>query len=297
MKKVKYLRNKNLVLIVLIVCVLAVFVGYRQFDAMRTDTEAPTISFDETQFLQLSAQAPKAELLQGVTATDRHDGDITQKLVVESVHLMDKDGTIAVCYAVSDHSGNVAKAERMARYTDYESPKFSLSRPLIYEVYQDFDILKAVFATDALDGDIQHRVRATALDEESIFSQGKHDVHLQVSNSLGDTAEIIVPVEVLETGTFDASLTLTDYLIYLPQGSSFKPEKYLDDFVYRAVTTSLRNGLPGRFSLEVSGNVQTGTPGVYPVEYLVTYVVNQASDPEFDQTVTGYSKLIVVVEG
>lgn len=296
-KKVKCLRNKNLVLILMIIGVLVVFVGYRQVDVWRTDTDAPVISIDDTQMLQVSVQTPKNELLQGVTASDRRDGDLTQSLVVESVRLIDSDGLVAVRYAVADLSGNVAKADRTVQYTDYESPKFSLSRPLVYELYQDFDVLNAVFARDVLDGDIQHRVRANALEEESIYSQGKHNVHLQVSNSLGDTSEIIVPVEVLEAGTYDASLTLTDYLIYLPQGSTFDSEKYLGDFIYKAVKTSLHNGLPDRFSLEVKGDVQTGTPGVYPVEYLVTYIVNQAADPEYNQKVTGYSKLIVVVEG
>ena len=293
----KCLKNKNLVLILMIIGILAVYVGYRQVDAWRTDTAAPEISIDDTKMLQVSVQAPKDELLQGVTATDRRDGDLTQKLVVESVRLIDSDGQVTVRYAVADEAGNVAKAERTAQYTDYESPKFSLSGPLVYEVYQDFDVLDAVYARDALDGDIRHRVRATTMGEASIYSQGTHDVHLQVSNSLGETAEIIVPVEVVETGTYDASLTLTDYLIYLPRGGTFDAEEYLGDFIYRAENTSLRNGLPGAFSLKVEGNVRTGTPGVYPVSYKVTYIVNQGGYSEYTQRVTGYSKLIVVVEG
>lgn len=297
LKKVKCVKRKKMAPVLLILAVWMVFAGYRQYDAIKSDVDAPEISINDTQTLQISVQTPKAELLQGVTATDRHDGDLTQKLVVESVRLIDSDGLVTVRYAVADQAGNVAKAERTAQYTDYESPKFSLSRPLVYEVYQDFDVLDAVYARDALDGDIRHRVRATTMGEASIYSQGTHDVHLQVSNSLGETAEIIVPVEVVETGTYDASLTLTDYLIYLPQGSAFDAEEYLGDFIYRGEDTSLRNGLPGAFSLKVEGNVRTGTPGVYPVSYKVTYIVNQGGYSEYTQRVAGYSKLIVVVEG
>lgn len=281
----------------MILAALAVFVGYRQYDAITTDVEAPEIFINDTQMLQISVQTPKAELLQNVTAVDRRDGDVTEKLVVESMHLMNADGLIEVGYAVADKSGNVAKATRMVQYTDYESPKFSLSAPLIYEVYDDFDIMRSVFAQDVIDGDIQHRIRATALGEESIMSQGVHEVHFQVSNSLGDLSEIILPVEVIETGTYAADLTLTDYLVYLPQGATFRPEEYLGEFIYRAESTSLRNGLPHNFFIEVTGAVQTQTPGVYRVEYLVTQVVQHATNPELDQTYSGYSKLIVVVEG
>lgn len=283
--------------VLLILTALAVFVGYRQYDAIKSDVDAPEISINDTQTLQISVQTPKAELLQGVTAVDRHDGDVSDKLVVESMHLMDADGLIEVGYAVADKSGNVAKATRMVQYTDYESPKFSLSAPLIYEVYEDFDIMRSVFAQDVVDGDIQHRIRATVLGEESIMSQGVHEVHFQVSNSLGDISEIILPVEVIETGTYAADLTLTDYLVYLPQGAVFRPEEYLDEFIYRAESTSLRNGLPHNFFIEVTGAVQTQTPGVYHIEYLVTRVVQHATNPELDQMYSGYSKLIVVVEG
>lgn len=291
------MKSKKMVQVLLILAALAVFVGYRQYDAIKSDVGAPEISINDTQTLQISVQTPKAELLQGVTAVDRHDGDVSDKLVVESMHLMDADGLIEVGYAVADKSGNVAKATRMVQYTDYESPKFSLSAPLIYEVYEDFDIMRSVFAQDVVDGDIQHRIRATALGEESIMSQGVHEVHFQVSNSLGDISEIILPVEVIETGTYAADLTLTDYLVYLPQGAIFRPEEYLDEFIYRAESTSLRNGLPHNFFIEVTGAVQTQTPGVYHIEYLVTRVVQHATNPELDQMYSGYSKLIVVVEG
>lgn len=283
--------------VLLILAALAVFVGYRQYDAIKSDVDAPEISINDTQTLQISVQTPKAELLQGVTAVDRHDGDVSDKLVVESMYLMDADGLLEVGYAVADKSGNVAKATRMVQYTDYESPKFSLSVPLIYEVYEDFDIMRSVFAQDVVDGDIQHRIRATVLSEESIMSQGVHEVHFQVSNSLGDISEIILPVEVIETGTYAADLTLTDYLVYLPQGAVFRPEEYLDEFIYRAESTSLRNGLPENFFVEVTGAVQTQTPGVYHIEYLVTRVVQHATNPELDRMYSGYSKLIVVVEG
>lgn len=291
------MKSKKMVQVLLILAALAVFVGYRQYDAIKSDVGAPEISINDTQTLQISVQTPKAELLQGVTAVDRHDGDVSDKLVVESMHLMDADGLIEVGYAVADKSGNVAKATRMVQYTDYESPKFSLSAPLIYEVYEDFDIMRSVFAQDVVDGDIQHRIRATALGEESIMSQGVHEVHFQVSNSLGDISEIILPVEVIETGSYAADLTLTDYLIYLPQGAVFQPEEYLNEFTYRAESTSLRNGLPHNFFIEVTGAVQTQTPGVYHIEYLVTRVVQHATNPELDQMYSGYSKLIVVVEG
>lgn len=291
------MKKTNWGTVILIIAFLLVFWGYRYYDALRTDTDAPTITMNDTQMLQVSVQDPKTVLLQGVTAHDQQDGDVTGKLVVESVQLVQKDGLIVVGYAVADSAGNVAKASREVQYTDYESPKFGLSAPLIFRESSDFNIMSIIGASDVVDGDLQHRIRATSLTESAVVGVGIHPVHFQVTNSLGDTAELVLPVEVLASNSYDASLTLTDYLIYLPKGESFQARSYLDSFIYRTDEISLRAGLPDGFSLKLTGDVQTQVPGVYTVGYTVTYTIRHNTNSELDQKIISYSKLIVVVEG
>jgi hypothetical protein len=235
--------------------------------------------------------------LNGVSAKDNRDGDLSDKIVVEHMQLVDDSGRILVSYAVADSSGNVAKLQQEVRYSDYESPKFTLSEALIYEDADSFDIMNVVGAQDVIDGDIQHRIRVTALTEGSITDVGKHEVYFQVTNSLGDTAELAMSVEVFETGIFDGKLKLTDYLIYLPKGSTFKPTEYLDSFEYKAESTTLAGALPRNYELELIGAVTTEEPGVYPLGYKVTYTIRHATNPDYDQKITAYSKLIVIVEG
>lgn len=281
----------------LILCFVITFFVYRYYDALRTDTTAPTISIDAAQMLQVSVQDPKSALLQGVTARDQRDGDVTEKLVVEGAQLIDKDGLLLVTYAVADTAGNVAKIDREVRYTDYESPRFTLAMPLIYGETVDPDIMSPVGATDVVDGDLQHRIRATSLTESAAVGVGVHNVHFQVTNSLGDMAELVIPVEIVATGSYDAKLTLKEYLIYIPQGSAFRPADYLNSFIYKSDEISLENGMPTGFSLKTTGEVSTGEPGVYTVGYTVTHTIRHSSNPELDQKIVGYSKLIVVVEG
>lgn len=290
------MKKKNWILVALILAFLMIFVVYRQYDAMHTDTEAPQITIENTQLL-LSVQDEKNVLLQGVTATDKQDGDVTDRVLIESMELLDDTGRMEICYAAVDSSGNVSKASREVRYTDYVSPRFSLSEPLIYGEYESFDIMSDVFATDVLDGDIQHRIHATSLTNESISNVGCHDVYFQVTNSLGDMSDITIPVEVVKSGTYNADLTLTDYLIYLSVDDNFKAENYLKTFVYKTEETSLRSGVPENYSLNIGGAVNTKVPGVYTVEYRVTYTMRSTVNPEYDQEYTGYSKLIVLVEG
>lgn len=290
------MKNKNWISVLLIIVCVVGYYGYRALDLARTDTKAPKIEIN-TERVEVSVLDPKSALLQGVTAMDNVDGDVTESVVVESISLLNRDGTISVSYAAFDSTGNVAKATREAKYTDYESPKLTLSGPLLYSYGSNFDVLSTVGATDMIDGDIQHRVRATALEEDSIATLGTHQVRFQVNNSLGDTMALELPVEVYAADTYNAGLTLTEYLIYLPVGANFNPSSYLGDFTLRGETTNLRNGLPGNYTLRTKGEVQTQQPGVYCMEYRVTYTVRNETNPNLNQEYTGYSKLIVVVEG
>ena len=290
------MKSKKWVLVLLIAAFIVTFYLYRLYDARNTDADAPHITIDNAQ-LQVSVQDAENGLLRGVSAADAQDGNLTDKVVVENIQLINDDGLIEVSYAVADSAGNVAKATREVQYTDYNSPRFTLSEPLIYVEHDSFDIMSTVGATDVLDGDIQHRIRATPLTEESIYSLGTHEIYFQVTNSIGDTSELILPVEVQKSDWFEAELTLTTYLIYLPAGTEFHPNDYLGDFVHRKTTTSLRTGLPRDFYVQTAGEVLTNVPGVYPVEYRVTYTVRHETNPDYDQKFTGYSRLIVVVEG
>ena len=288
------MKKRTWLSIMLIVLCLAVFFGYRTVKRLSADTKAPQINISSG-VQQASVLAPKETLLQGVTAKDDTDGDVTASLVVESVR-MDSDGNATVSYAAFDRAGNVAKASRQVQYTDYESPRFSLTGPLLFSQNSSADVLSRIRVTDLVDGDITRRVRATSLSEDSLSSIGTHEIALRVTNSMGDTAELTLPVEIYSPGAYQASLSLTDYLIYLPVGAAFNPKDYLGSFKIGEEDTSLKNGIPRDLSLQTSGTVDTHIPGVYSVDYTVTHTVINTGDREGSRVYSGRSKLIVVVE-
>ena len=289
-------KKRNILLVALIALCAAAFLGYRTLDRIRTDSRPPEITIAPAA-LEISVTDPTQALLAGITATDKTDGDVTDSLVVEHVSILDNTGRLSVSYAAFDKAGNVAKAQREARYTDYVPPHFTLNKPLLFRSGTTFDVLNVLGATDMIDGNIQHRIRATALSDSSITAAGIHDVQFQVTNSLGDTVSMVFPVEVYDPQDYNAELTLTNYLIYLDAGESFNASRYLKDFTCMGETTTLSTRLPYGFSLKTEGTVQTNTPGVYPVTYRVTYQDPSLTGADLIRTYVGYSKLIVVVEG
>ena len=286
------MKKKNLLLLAPIALSAALFLGYRAWDGIRTDTTPPRITVSG-EALQVSVSDPKTALLQGITAQDDKDGDVTASLLVESISMLDSSGTIEVSVAAFDHSGNVSKTTRTARYTDYESPRFSLNRPLLFPSNSSFDLMDAISADDPLDGNIQHRIRANSLDNTTVNGLGSHSVEFRVTNSLGDTVRLTLPVEVYYADAYGMEVSLTDYLIYLDAGTDFEARRYLSGVTRNRETISLKDGLPDNYSLRITGEVNTDVPGVYPVDYTLTCVQLTSTGTQY---ITGFTRLIVVVE-
>lgn len=89
--------------ILIVVCAVSYF---------RMDRTEPRLEFQPTDIIYREGME-ETRLLEGITAYDSKDGDVTDRIVIEkTIENMD-DNTIVVFYAVSDKAGNVAKASRV----------------------------------------------------------------------------------------------------------------------------------------------------------------------------------------
>ena len=80
------------------------------FFLLQKDRNAPEIAFQENSLIYYSGMELD-RLLDGVTAYDLKDGDVTPRIVIEKV--VQEDGRVVVYYAVTDYDGNVGKASRV----------------------------------------------------------------------------------------------------------------------------------------------------------------------------------------
>ncbi len=264
---------------------VALFSLYMLHSEAAQDSDAPAISFD-AQTVTLSVYDDQAVLLQGVSAYDAKDGDVTDSLVVEGISDIREDDTVTVTYAAFDSAGNVAKATRTALFTDYTGIRFSLSAPLIFRSGDSSDVFSCLVATDSLDGDLSDQIKASLTGETtSLSTVGLHEIEIRVTNSMGQTARLTLPVEVNAADAYNASLTLTEYLIYLPAGEPLDPGDYLNTLVCGQETISLQSVSLAGLDVEIESDVDADTAGVYSVSYTVTY-----------GSYTAHSRLIVVVE-
>lgn len=84
------------------------------------DRKAPVIAFSENDLIYYGGM-DEGQLLNGVTATDNRDGDITDRIVVEKLVQDPEASRVVVYYAVMDRDGNVTKASRVFEAVNEET--------------------------------------------------------------------------------------------------------------------------------------------------------------------------------
>ena len=276
-------KGKWALLVITVLCCLG-FAAYLVYTRQIADNTPPEISFT-SDLLEVSVEASEDDLLAGVSALDAKDGDVTNSILIEGISGLSSDQLAIVTYAAFDKAGNVAKSQRTLRYTDYHSPRFSLTAPLIFRSGSSFDLLKFISAEDVMDGILDNRIKATLVSGEGALNEeGIYEVEFRVTNSMRDTAYLTVPVEIYPVGLYNATVTLTDYLIYVQPGDLFDYNDYLDTLQVGTETISL-SSIPSDVSVSYNSDVNLNTPGTYSV----TYTLKKGS-------YTGYTRLIVVVE-
>ena len=245
------------VTVIVFVAVLAVFIGVKAYTRMAVDTTPPQISCD-TDTIDISVSDPESVLLQGVTARDDRDGDLTGSILIRGVTNLLSGNTARVSYVVFDSANNMATCQRTIRYTDYEKPRFALSQPLIYPEGGPVMVLDKLSAADSAREDISDNISIVSQNID-IYTAGQYFLTAQVSNSQGDIESVVLPVII--TSAKKQLVELKEYLVYLDQGASFNSGSYV---------SSVKDSAGAAYDpshLSVEGQVDTSVPGTYYVSY------------------------------
>lgn len=268
----------RIVKILLVLAFLAVSVVYAIQDMSNrfSDADEPPVLSCDTEILEISVADDDSAMLSGVTATDAQDGDLSDQVLVSGVSKLVSDNTAKITYVVFDSDDNMATLTRQIRYTDYRLPRFSLEEPLAYTVNEQIALLDRLHAYDVVDGDVTDHIRVSYT--EATEDPNVYLMDVQVTNSMGDTAWLTLPVIHMSSDRSWVDVNLDSYLMYLEQGDQFSARDHLESAAFGGVPVSLAN-------VTISGDVDTRTPGTYMVYYTCTYGSN-----------TGTAILTVVVE-
>lgn len=271
--------------IIAFIIVAAIF-AYKIYDTNKSmDNTYPEFSIaDPEAILKVSINATDEELLAGVTAYDKKDGDLTSQIIVESISKFITGNVCKITYTVADADNHVSRISRKIEFTDYVPPQFTLTRQLCLYVGEDADITKIIGAVDVYDnkengGDISSKVKILS---SSVSTQqaGEYTVTAQVTNSLGDTSKLQAVVVVRQKNNLEPKINLKNNIVYIKKDSEFDALSYVD------TVTSYSGQEMDKDGVKVDKtSVDTSKAGCYSVTYKV------ADEMEHE----GYAYLTVVV--
>lgn len=294
------MRRIRILSIIIFIAALAVFGAYKFSEIKNSDRTGPKITMDE-ETITVASGAGEEELLAGIYAEDKKDGDVTDSLIVETESNFVEEGRRLITVAAFDSDNHVTKATREIIYSDYQPPTFSLSEPLRFPLDTQ-NILTGLKAQDVLDGDITGNIKISTEYTLKASEAGEYPMMFTVANSAGDVSSLPVTVEIYDQKeeTQKPHITLSSYLVYTAAGTPLNPWDYVQEIMFegrdyiRDADGVLRDPDPGerqeRTSISadevsISEDVDYNTPGVYEITYRITN----------ENEMTGTVRLIVVV--
>lgn len=274
------MRALRTILIIVFVICLGVFGASEVLEFRNRDLTRPEIASDR-EVLEISCDYTREDLLEGLTARDGKDGDLTDQIIAGSFSRFIEKGLCSLTYVVFDSGNQSASLTRQVRFTDYHSPRFTLTEPLVYRRGEGSYSLsmERLGAEDLLDGDLKDWIIQTDTDL-NYQTPGSYTMTVEVSNSFGDTSSLGLPVHVVGEEQAALEIRLRTGILYVEQGETINPADYVE-----GVTDSQGNEL-GPEAVTALSSVDTETPGCYEISY-------EATD---SAGATGRTWLTVVVE-
>ena len=251
------MRALRQIILILLAVLSAAYIATLVYQGSSTRHDPPVISCPSG-VLEVSAADDESVLLEGVTASDPQDGDLTDHIIIGGISKLISKDTAKVTFMVFDSDDNMGSFVRYIRYTDYHRPQFSVEKPLAFSSSKEVSLLDRLKAYDVVDGDISGRIRVSTL--ASTDNSEIYDITIQVTNSVGDTAWLQLPVLVQQTNPLRPVIDLSSYLIYTEVGSSFEPSAYV-----AGLTVS--DAVEDATKVSFSSNVDTSQAGTYRVVY------------------------------
>ena len=291
------MRILNILCSLILIFSLAALGTYNYHRYNTVNEEGPEIMMD-SDTIKVSVKDDPSVLLEGVTAYDKEDGDVTETIGISSIsEFVDNDNSVRqVNYVAFDSNANVAKASRKLIYTDYTTIHFSLDAPLRFPMQSsNVNILGLLHAQDCIDGDISKQISFSEDSVIQVDTVSDYDVVIQASNSAGEVKELPVTIRIYDN-TKEIGLpqiVLTDYMVYTKVGEKIDPRKYIEGVYYGGEEYLVTDG-EGTFGIDTyeytreqrmefarrdpevnidrfyfNDEIDYNTPGVYEIKYMI----------------------------
>ena len=232
------MKQKGLVFALAAGCIILVIICYML--GTKHDGEAPVIQVEDKDITYTEGE-DESILLEGVTATDNKDGDITEQIFIDKILPID-EGHAIVYYGVLDASNNVGSARRTIQY--YRNEDGSQ------------DMTEESASTEEIMEDTTGEISTEATQDGYGVPRAEGSPDIQPDGGRPAMALVTESVKIRVEDTFDP-ISLVWGVVDDKDGA---------DILYQHI--------------HAEGEYSTQTPGTYEIRYYVSDSDGNTSDPQ-----------------
>lgn len=273
--------KKNIKYGFILIVLIALYIAFIVITGLLGDKgKEPEITAPSS-VLEVSVEDKEDVLLKGIKATDDEDGNISDKVFIESISAFDDNKQRTVTYAVFDSDDHLVRTTRQIKYSDYTAPVFDIDEALCYYYYlsSNEEYKNFVSAESCVDGDLSSKITV----EKNYYKDNVHYVDYSVTDSCGTKESLTLKADELNKNP-NVEITLKKYLKRVKKGTTITeiaPRSNMEEIkVMDMVDDTLKA------EVEVTHNYNPDVPGTYEFIYRLS-----KSNGDY-----GYTKLVVIVE-
>lgn len=245
--------NKGLKITLTIVAVVLTVLSV--LTVIFTDSKGPKITVEQKSITYVNGD-DKASLLDGVSAYDAVDGDVSVSLIVKDITVLNSGDTAKVTYAARDNRNNISEAYRIVTYVDsseyYSEPddEAMFQEAVEEEVIQEEETSENAEA-EPVDIPADETVQETEEPTEEVKEEPQEEEKPEESERPQPKATDNKPEDKTP------KITLKQKSVNINVGQTFNPSDYIK---------SKENAS----SIAIDGAINVMAPGTYPLTFKVT---------------------------
>ncbi len=261
------------IVIILILFSDIIFAVKDKGSLVNTSAKTVTINFDTD---PLVIDGKDIDFMQGVTALDEYENDVTNLV---NVSVINENNKKVLAYSVNGDNYELETFQRGLKLMNYKLPSITVKKKsYTCDINEIDDYIKSLIADGTISADdgFGNDISSAIYRDNStqIKTAGNYKIPLTLRNAFADTANQTISVKV--TGKLKTyNVTLTTETVTIKKNSVFAPNKYI-------ASATDRRGEDVSEQIIYNSEVDLTTVGRYKVYY---YIVGKDDEPAATLTV------------
>lgn len=247
--------NDNKGLKITLTVIAVVLTALSVLTVILSDSKGPMITVEQRSITYVNGD-DKTSLLDGVSAYDANDGDVTVSLIVKDITVLNSGDTAKVTYAARDNNNNISEAYRIVTYVDSDENYSEPDDEAMFQEITEGEVTEAEVSAEnteaqATEEQAEPVEEATEETTEEATEEPKAEEEPQDNKPKANANDIKKPDDKTP------KITLKQKSVNINVGQTFNPSDYIK---------SKENAS----SIAIDGAINVMAPGTYPLTFKVT---------------------------